>query len=309
MHIFDNLRSRSDICFLSFNNTEPKGDLIPGYDFYLIEFSGVVDLHWIKQQQKKTTAKFAIISSSHNTPNINNVEFFTYVNWHEHKNVQSPTSDKTHKFSIDAKLLTQANTWIVSKLLEYKNDSIIYCNTSNIDNNSLNEWGFTSNAKLDQLVDDFSNNYSTFNLTNNNFINSVLYFALTDFHYSFMMDDFIPYVYHGPFISDNIISCLASGQAFIPCGQYQILETLSLYGFQFDYDFDLSWDQDQGNLSRFESICNLIDRLSTYTITDLIAATRDSTQHNLDYFYSDTFKDLCDLNNQTAVDKLHKYVN
>ena len=308
MHIFDSLKSRSDICFLSFNDLENKADLIPGYNFYLIKFNGVVDLYWIKQQSKKVNGKIAVISSAEEFDNTDNVKFFKHLNWNLSNTFESVNPIKTHKFSVNANVLTQANTWVLSKLLEYKDDCIVNFDNSIINNADFDEWGFTSNAYLDNLIDNFTNNHNGV-FQQNNFENSALSFVFTNYHYSFMMDDFVPYIHPGPYISENILNCLASGQAFIPCGQYNIYNTLTKYGFKFDYDFDISWDNDQGNLSRFEKICKLIDILSECSITDIINATKELTAHNLEYFYSEEFKNFCNKSNNDTLIELHKYVN
>ena len=39
--------------------------------------------------------------------------------------------------------------------------------------------------------------------------------------------------------------------AFIPVGQFETYRTLETLGFRFDYDFDITWDLDSGNLSSY----------------------------------------------------------
>jgi methionyl-tRNA formyltransferase len=65
-------------------------------------------------------------------------------------------------------------------------------------------------------------------------------------------------------------------------------------GFEFDYGFDLSWDNDPGNISRFDSICSLIDKLNDIGIYELIDLTKKSTDHNKKFITTGGFQTLAE---------------
>jgi len=309
MDLVDLLPQRQDIFIQTDLNFTKNEDLPSGYNYYILVYNGAVDLKWIKTQKKRLPGKFAVVSTARSTLNIKDLEFFTFVNWHKYKSTWTANPNKTHKFSIDTGTLSQSSIWIVSKLLDHNKDCIFDLDVFSANDENLNEWGFTSNNYLDDLTEQFRNKYN-FNIKPVASLNSAaLYFAITGFQYSFMMDEFKPYIYPGPYISDNILDCLSSGQAFIPCGQFEIYKTLKDYGFDFNYGFNTQWDSDRGNLTRFSSICKLIDELAEFSINDLLELTKESTAANQEHYYSQAFNDACDNQNTYNIKELHKYVN
>jgi hypothetical protein len=120
-----------------------------------------------------------------------------------------------------------------------------------------------------------------------------------------MIDNEEQYIWPGPFITEKTLKCLLGGTAFIPIGQFETYQTLQNLGLQFDYNFDTTWDLDPGNLSRAESIINLIDDLNQYSPTELASKTWDSSRHNQNYILNGDFCKHCQTINLNTIDKIY----
>ena len=94
------------------------------------------------------------------------------------------------------------------------------------------------------------------------------------------------------------------GTAFVPVGQFETYKTLTDLGLRFEYEFDISWDLDSGNLSRAESIINLIDQLSQLDIDQLMQDTQNSSKHNQDWITSGNFFKQCQEKNSITIEKI-----
>ena len=83
---------------------------------------------------------------------------------------------------------------------------------------------------------------------------------------------------------------------------------LSKLGFEFDYDFDTSWDLDPGNLSRAVSIVNLIDDLRQKDMPELLSATQNSTKHNQNWITNGDFYHRCEQHNQQSIEQIFQII-
>ena len=75
-------------------------------------------------------------------------------------------------------------------------------------------------------------------------------------------------------------------------------------GFEFDYKFNTDFDQDHGNISRLESMINLITELSTWSAHDLFKVTEESSNYNQYHIYSNKFFDTCVAHNLNTINKM-----
>ena len=105
-------------------------------------------------------------------------------------------------------------------------------------------------------------------------------------------------------VTEKTLKCLLGGVAFIPCAQFETYKFLQDLGLEFNYDFDTSWDQDSGNITRFDSICQLIDDLAQYSPTTLLAKTQESTDFNRNFILDKKFYNNCERLNQQSLDQL-----
>jgi hypothetical protein len=203
-----------------------------------------------------------------------------------------------------------------------KSTSLIVLN-SWLEEKNVHGWQMTGNAVLDTLTQIFRDQYvgqqikiDNFDnqLDNNQFITGnpwqplyqdcAVHFTNESFHYSNMYQDGQTYVWPGPFLTEKTLKCLLGGTAFVPVGQFETYKTLTNLGLKFEYGFDISWDLDSGNLSRAESIINLIDQLSRLDIDQLMQVTQNSSKYNQDWITSGNFFKQCQEKNSITIEKI-----
>ena len=301
-------------------------DLPEGYDYYIISYEiENINIEWLQKQQKKCNAKFLVLHPGWNYDLLlPETTLITYVNLHHHLDKminwwgsELCENKKKHKFSTICNRVTQSKIWITTKLLETaKDDSLIILN-SWIELKNVHNWQLTGHSNLDQLTQIFKNKYQTLTLQDNFdqknndqrnnsnpyqpvYTDCALHFVNGSFHYSQMQD----YIWPGPDIDEKTLKCLLAGVAFVPCAQFETYKFLENLGLQFDYDFDTTWDQDPGNLTRFDSICQLIDDLNQYSPTTLVKKTQESTDFNRNFILDKKFYRNCEQLNQQSLDRL-----
>ena len=305
----------------------PEQNLPTGYDYYIVSFHlEVVDMTWLKRQQ--ITGTIIVLSDGQSYDvKIPGVYFLPFYYWHyQIKQMQEwfgEVEEKItpgYKFSAVCNRVSQSKVWITTKLLETTRDSSLIVLNSWVEEKNIHGWEATGNAKLDHLtqifcnkylgqtikVDDFDNaTQNKQNITGNPwqplYQDCALHFTNESFHYSNMVEDEQKYIWPGPFLTEKTLKCLLGGTAFVPVGQFETYQTLSNLGLQFDYDFNTEWDLDPGNLSRAESIINLIDDLTQYSIEELLVKTKESTQYNQNYIVTGQFFERCHQKNKESI--------
>lgn len=306
--------------------------LPPEFDFYIISYhTENVNLDWLKDQRSKIDGKFIILfpgnSYSYHLPNT---EFISYNDWHQDidkifswHGTGVTQHQKKFKFSAVSNRITQSKIWVTTKLLECNaTDYLILHNPFYLQEKNVHLWQKTGNLKLDelteiylkkyrnlQLSDEFDSKKDNFQKINSNpwqpqYTETALHFTNGSFHYSYMQNDDQAFIYPGPDIDEKTLKCLIAGIPFIACGQFEIYRTLSRLGFEFDYGFDLSWDDDPGNLTRFEKICDLIDYLSQYSIDDIQEMTKRSTTHNTEFISKRGFYARGEQDKKMSIEKI-----
>lgn len=309
-------------------------DLPPGYDAYILSWHNeAVNLERLRQQAAKSTAPiYALSDGNHYDHHINGVEFVRYTYWHHVCNKIVSWYPKPlefqhqpqHKYSAICNRASQSKIWIITKLLETaRADSIIKLGTW-IENKNVHGWEPTNNHTLDGLtsifrqlyldtcieIDDFNNasdnnQKCTSNPWQNYVQDSVINFTNESFHYSFMLDtNGVSYIHPGPFLTEKTWKCLVGGRPIISVGQFDVYQCLTALGLDFSYAFDLTFDRDPGNISRFSKLIDLIDHLNTMSIEDLQAACRSSAQHNREYIVKGAFHTRCQQVNYAAINYL-----
>lgn len=320
--------------FCSFwNNWTNVTDLPSGFDYYLISYHiENINLDWLSEQRLLVDGKFIVLFPGNSYEvEIDNTEFISYIDWHEdinkiinwhgHKKIPD---HKKFKFSAICNRVTQSKAWITTKLLETSpDDSLILHNSNYIENKNVHNWELTGNDYLDSLTKIYIKKYKHLKLSdgfnqatdNNQRINSnpwqpqytdtALHFTNGSFHYSLMhKENEQQYIYPGPDIDEKTLKCLVAGTPFISCSQFEVYKTLTRLGLNFDYEFDLTWDNDPGNISRFEKICNLIDYLADFSKEDINEMTKRSTLYNLDYVHKGGFYQCGEQFKKMSVEKI-----
>jgi len=262
---------------------------------------------------------------------IPGVHFIPFYYWHyqfelmqEWFGINEKTNPR-YKFSAVCNRISQSKVWITTKLLEVAKDTSLIVVGSWFEEKNVHGWQDTGNAKLDQLTQIFRDQYlgreikiDDFDSATQNqqriqgnpwqplYQDCAIHFTNESFHYSAMQNDFnindgARYTWPGPFLTEKTFKCLLGATAFVPVGQFETYKTLNNLGFKFDYDFDISWDLDSGNLSRAESIVDLIDNLNQYSVEQLVSKTQDSNSHNQNHILSGRFFDQCQVKNEESV--------
>jgi hypothetical protein len=297
-----------------------------GYDYYIISYETEnTNIAWLSEQQKKCNAKFIVLHPGQNYDLvIPNTTFITYINLHHHLDKminwwgdRPSKNKKKYKFSAISNRITQSKVWITTKLLETAKDDSLMVLGSSLTLKNVHDWQLTGNANLDNLTQIYKTKYQTltipdgFDQKNNSqrhnsnpyqpvYTDCSLHFVTGSFHYSLMQD----YIYPGPYIDEKILKCLLAGVAFVPCAQFENYKFLENLGLEFDYDFDTDWDRDPGNLTRFDSICKLIDNLNQYSPTEIVSKTHESTEFNRNFILDKKFHKNCQQVNQQSLDQL-----
>ena len=302
-------------------------NLPDGYDLYIVSFHlEPVDVPWL-WKQSKIDAPIIVLSDNtlYNCPLPDNVKPYVFYWWHEQLALINKWFPKkidkniTHQFSAICNRISQSKLLVTTALLE--SDSKCMIKLSKWQGTSYNHK--TGNKKLDNLFDIFYNKWYgneikledtgkgfhneqryTSNPWTDVYQRCALHFTNESFHYSLQHDELGVYVYPGPFITEKTLKCLAGATGFIPVGQFETYKALQDVGFKFDYEFDTSFDNDAGNITRLESIVNLVEQLSTWTKDDLFAATEQSSKYNQEYVSSQDFYKFCAIHNNKTIENL-----
>lgn len=318
-----------DICVGANTAWANFGDLPLEYSTYiLIHHVEICDIHWLEKQQKRVDAPiYVLMSGSNYGIDIPGVTFISYTHWHDDLNkliawwgVRKIPQTKKYKFSTVCNRVTQSKVWVTAKLLETARDtSLIINNPGWIEDKNVHGWQHTGIEYLDTLTDIYRDKYINLYLTdsfdktknfqryNSNpwqpmYEDAAIHFTNGSHHYS-LMDG---YTYPGPHVDEKTFKCLVAGIPFIPTAQFDIYGQLSKLGLEFEYHFDTSWDQDPGNLSRFVSICKLIDELNEYSADELYRLNRAVAEYNQAFIIGGQFEYKCEEHNQHAIAQLEQ---
>lgn len=308
-------------------------DLPMDYDFYVVSFHlEAVDLNWIKRQN--VVGKIIVLFDGYdyelNLPNIYFVSFFYWhyqmelmLSWFGVQQKQKPY----YKFSAVCNRITQSKVWIVTKLLETaKSESLIVLNNW-LEEKSVHHWQPTGNVVLDDLTQKFQKTYLGQQIKIDEFDNGTqnrqsitanpwqplyqdcaIHFTNESFHYSQMYENHQLYTWPGPFLTEKTLKCILGATAFIPVGQFQTFKILKDLGFKFDYDFDISWDDQAGNFDRACGVIDLIDWLNQFDVEQLVSLTQSSADYNQAHVLSKNFFKRCNEKNLEAIEKIYNII-
>jgi hypothetical protein len=321
--------------------TKSTQNLPAGYDYYIVSFHlEAVDIAWLKKQQVTGPIIVLADGQSYNFT-IPGVHFLPFFYWHYQLKemcnwfgIKEKTNPR-YKFSAVCNRISQSKVWIVTKLLDVARESSLIILNSWLEEKNIHGWQLTGNAKLDQLTNLFLNQYLGQEIKDTKddefesaaraaqgkwhsmmgnpwqplYQDCAIHFTNESFHYSGMFENGQQYIWPGPFITEKTLKCLLSSTAFIPVGQFETYRTLKDLGFQFDYDFDTAWDLDSGNLSRAESIMDLIDDLNQYSVEQLVNKTQASNRYNQNHILSGKFFNQCQQKNEESIVRIFDLIS
>lgn len=308
---------------------DQHNDLPLGHDLYVISFHlEPLDLDWLLLQSGRVGAPMIVLSDSEheNFPWPDNVHQYQYYHWHHQIDkiktwFPKPVAKKiNYKASAFCNRITQSKLWIFTALAEYIGPEHCLLKLEDwLEEKNVHHRNHTGRTRLDDLADVFWSKHwgqrysidSFDNTTQNHqsftanpwskaYQEAAVNFTNESFHYSLMDDHILP----GPFITEKTLKCLVGGTAVVPVGQYNTLGNLEKLGLEFAYDFDVSWDMDPGNLSRMESIVDLIQDLSKYTAQELFEMTAKSSIYNQDMIWSGEFAQRCQTHNDLVKNQI-----
>lgn len=325
------ISNRKDI-YCSLWSSWGTPDLPDGYDYYIVTYHiETIDLPWLKKQANAFKGKIVVVFPGNSYGlHVDGIEFIGYIELHNDLNkmiewfgVNESTVNKKYKFSTVCNRVSQSKVWTTTQILESDPNSLVLLNPDWIENKNVHNWQLTENQYLDNLTkifqekyintklsDGFDNTKDNNQRTNSNpwqplYTDTALHIVAGSFHYSFMMEDGIPYIYPGPDIDEKTLKCLLAGVPFLPGMQFEVYKYLEQFGLRFDYAFDTSFDDDQGNLTRFEKLCRLIEELSSWSIDEITSATQEATAHNKQYIINGEFAKQCNVYNQLQIEKIY----
>jgi hypothetical protein len=311
-----------------------KQDLPQGYDYYIVSFHlEAVDIGWLKQQQVAGPIVVLFDGQDYDLK-IPGVYFVPFYYWHYQLDTMiewfglQEKAKPNYKFSAVCNRITQSKLWITTKLLETAPDSSLVVLNSWLEEKNVHNWQPTGNVTLDNLAQIFRDSYLGKQIKIDDFDNTTqnkqrttgtpwqplyqdcaIHFTNESFHYSLMWEHGQEYIYPGPFITEKTLKCLLGSTAFVPVGQFETYKTLESLGLQFDYEFDTSWDNDPGNITRAGSIVNLIDWLNGCDLSQLIEFTKLSNEYNQNYIISGHFFSRCYERNLESIEKINQLLS
>ena len=309
-------------------------DLPTGHDYYIVSFHReAVDLGWVKQQAKQLNAPIIVLhDGSYYNTSVNGVTFLPFYYWHFQLDKMLKLFGSTyqknikHKASAFCNRITQSKLYVFTALAKYlpETDRLITLSKW-LEQDNIHGGEFTGNSTLDDLYEEFESNWMGKEIKIDDFDNKsdniqiitgnpnqpayqecAVNFTNESFHYSFMMDDYIPYTYPGPFITEKTLKCLLGATGFVPVGQFETYKTLESVGFEFNYGFDTSFDNDPGNLSRLESIVKLVQQFADMDAMDIFNATRESSEYNQQQIVNGAIYKNCEGINANTVQRIHE---
>lgn len=320
------IKNLKDTTWLALWQRWPTHDLPLGYDSYVVSFHlEPVHVDWLDRQCDRIDVPIIVLfdGSYYDWPHRDNLIPLCYFYWHQQADSimrwhgkQHQIQPKTYLASAVCHRITQSKLMIFTALAEYLDPALTRLVLGTwLEEKNVHHKQPTGHAELDGLSEIFWSKYfgkeirhdvfdesQNFQAYTSNYqvpflTESAVHFTNESYHYSLMGEHTRP----GPFITEKTLKCLVGGHAIIPVGQFDTYQTLSRLGFQFDYKFDTTWDADPGNISRLTGIVNLIKSLRFYEPDELLIATKDSTEHNLDHVNSGSFAKICENHNESTV--------
>lgn len=301
-------------------------NLPPGYEYYLIKVEGP-NVEWILSQAEKVDGHLFVmcLPSDYNFfKNYKNITFLPCVEWHYQLDCMQSTygtnvtKNIEKKFSILTHRATHSKIVALSAVLHQSDKSdVCYSLHEWMENKNVHDWQDSSNTVVNFYKNSFIKNYTNWkNTIDEDFFsnygfqqynyhhvayqNCALNITNESWNYSFKHNTILP----GPFITEKTLKCLLGETAFLPNGQHNIYHTLKQFGFQFDYNMDLGFDNEVGDLSRLEGLINCIKSTAMLDTQQLFEQTRQSCLHNKEWILSKSFYQQAENFNLNSLNKL-----
>lgn len=326
----ENLRNTNTFVHLSagWQNKKWPQDPDPGFDYYVL--SGDTGMWgWGEHVSELYDRPVYVIALPEVYQKSSN-QAVTYIpNIYYHRQILKllefdphvPPKNIQYRASALTSRVTQSKVIVFSAILQFLKDNLVSLSDW-VEEDNVHHWRSTGNQCLDQLTDYFRSNWAgsslkifndsmdPFSLTVPAYTQSAINFTQESFHYSLMYDETKDreYILPGPFLTEKTFKCLLSQTAFVPVGQFRSYRWLENMGMRFEYDLDLGFDDDPGNITRLHGLVKFIQNLSQYTAQELFEMTRESSQHNRSIIVSGEFFDNCEKINQSSLTVLSEHI-
>lgn len=330
-HQFNDIIFPKKTYFHLHGHWNPDYNLPDEYDLYIVSWHlEHIDFDWINRQSR--SKKIIVLSdlNDYQYPWPQNVFYVRWIYWHiaidQMIELFGLQDNKVigYKASAFCNRITQSKLIITTALLEYLTpDEILVSLSDWLEEKNVHFFQKTGRADIDALVDifrakyqgmskridDFTNDFNFQHHTANPYTvayqQTALHFTNESFHYSLMqLSDGQECIIPGPHLSEKTFKCLLGGTAFISVGQFDVYRTLTDLGLMFDYDIDLSFDQEPGNLTRLSLIVDLIKELKNRDTLVLYQSTKNSTEHNRQQILNGNFFKNCEDHNSRSLEKI-----
>lgn len=325
--------------FLALNLQWPKFNLPKNYKSYVISYhTEYMDLSWTIQQCREVYPKPVLlitdyeISVQHPWPdNIIAVRYITFAQQIQialEKFGIAQANDllkPKYKVSSLSHRVSQSKKFITAYLLKnFQHDQMIltyhdYLGKQEDHHGYPPEFDIFDNLELNNLCKtrlNFVNDNQQINqspISNTNWHNSAYQDALINFtnesfHYSRTVFEEQDFEYPGPYLTEKTFKPLLAGRPFLPVGQAGIGRFLNSVGIATDFGFDMTFDQDTGDLSRMIKIFKTIDDIKTMSLDDLYDHSLEAVKHNLQFVANGGLLDICDRLNQPSVKIIKDFI-
>jgi hypothetical protein len=171
---------------------------------------------------------------------------------------------------------------------------------------------------LDNLSQTFINFKDDFALEKNSPINNtnwnspaytdtVINLTNESFHYSDTIIDEKSFRNPGPYITEKTFKPLLAGRAFLVIGQADTYKYLNNLGFNTNFGFNITYDNDPGDLNRIKSIFKTIDKINSTSISELHIKSLEAVIKNFNYIKSRKLDDKVMQLNSSAIDTIKTF--
>jgi hypothetical protein len=314
----------------------PEHTLPLNYDIYIVSFHlEAVAIEWLAEQSKRINGEMIVLfDGTSNNYTLPKVRFLSYYYWHiqldtmmEWFGTEGVPKNITHKASAFCNRITSTKLTVFTALAEYIGvDNCMLVLHDWLESKNImqeNEYAPTLIKELSNVffkkyygkeytIDDFTNNLNyqrhTANPRQPAYQNCALHFTNESFSIS-DTGNIALYSHPGPFITEKTLKCLLGGTAFVPVGQFDTYGALKRVGFEFDYNFDMAFDNIRQDNNRLVAIAELINLLADTSKEEIYSSTKESSKHNFNYIKDGQFHKHCEELNQHTIEQVIEHID
>jgi len=304
-------------------------ELPQGYPYYLIKVEGP-NVEWITRQASRVAGHVFVCCLPHDYgyfDQTKNVTFVPCVEWHyQLKNMldlygAGVNKKIDHKFSLLIHRQTHSKIIALAAAQHHHKGQVLWSLYEPVDLKNIHYWQDTGNSTVDYYKNFYLDHchdwygtldplwpnseelwrkFNTHNYKHSAYQNCAININNESWNYSSQHEYFLP----GPFITEKTLKCLLGETAFLSNGQCNTYRTLEKFGFEFDYGFDLSYDQQIGDIDRLHGLINCIALLKDHSAQDIFDSTRAACQHNKELIVSGNFYKQAEAFNQRGAEQI-----